>query len=64
MHKKKMFCQEDLHSIICMERLIEVKTISFLYLEADLFVNYRSTYIKVPVIICNAYLKKPSKSQI
>lgn len=64
MPKKKMFCQEDLHSMICMERLIKVKTISFLYLETDLFVNYVSACIKVPVIISNAHLKKPSKSQM
>lgn len=59
-----MFCQEDLHFIICMEKLIKVKTISFLYLETDLFVNYGSACIKVPVIISNVHLKKPGNSQI
>lgn len=47
-----------------MESLIKVKTISFLYLETDQFVNYGSACIKVPVIISNAHLKKPSKSQM
>jgi len=63
MHKKKMFCQADLHSIICMERLIKVKTIFFLYLETDLSVNYRSASTQAPVIICNAHLQKPTKSE-
>lgn len=54
----RRFTFYNLHSIICM--LIKVKTISLLYLETDLFVNYRSAYIKVPVIICNAHLKKVS----
>lgn len=47
-----------------MESLIKVKTISFLYLETDQFVNYGSACIKGPVIISNAHLKKPSKSQM
>lgn len=42
---KEMFGHTDLCSVLCMEKLTDVRTISFLYLDTDLLVHYSRAYI-------------------